>query len=198
MSTENDTTEAHPTMSTENVTTESMWTCSQQMIAWNSFAGTHTIRIWKNFPVLIREGKDILHRVSLWPWSKPKQQHWIGHNWCNIPLSHQWLLEIHPLDSIRVKSARVTMFLLTKLTILLKTCELAFEHTQRPTLKTTQTNAISTHFPPMIAWITSLGIHTSQFRKISHVSTDESRNVTQNIRILALSTPNHQHWAGHN
>jgi hypothetical protein len=84
-----------------------------------------------------------------------------------------------------------------ELTILLITCHFGTcAHSSNNTEKNT-TNAISSHFPPMIAWNKSCGIYPSLIRTNFHVLTDETTTITPNLSFWHMCTPQQQHWVRH-
>jgi hypothetical protein len=90
------------------------------------------------------------------------------------------------------------MSLLTKLTILLKTCEFDLRAHPSNNTESNTTEATPIHFPRIIAWDTSPELHTRRIRRRVKALTDKSNNLTQHMRIRSLRRPKQQHWVGHN
>ena len=80
-------------------------------------------------------------------------------------VSQRWNLETHPLWYIRLDSATVNMFLLTKRTIMFRRCHSGFWASPTANTEYDTSDPISTHFPRTIAENTSPKIITSRIRK---------------------------------
>jgi hypothetical protein len=172
-----------------NDTTESFFDCFRLMTACNTSPGLLTGQILKRNRVLLDETYNSTQNMRIWPVSTSNHQHWVGPRWCNIYsfLTNDGLKDT-PWKTDKSNLQEFRCSYLRKDRYPSQGISLCGAHPSNNT-EYDIPEAISAHYPPMIAWNISPAIHTSRSRKINHVLTGESNSIAQIMRIGTLNNP---------